>query len=275
VLATASGSIAPLVSLALPLDFRVFARPGFRSCPRARPNSSHELPPSFRVRRSTSGRCPLRDRGRSGAIGSSREVSPPTASPRPGQRHEKVTELPALDRPPPTGFLNLVASSSAPDLLALFHARSAPGVRPSELCSFRAAARRLRRRCPPVVGVILRSARAAGGRRERRNAAPNPPPSHVDGPSKRPSPSGLCSTRKSATSHRLFRPTRSAWLSWDSSPPGFSPSSDGRDLHRASPHEIPCSGASVLAGASPGYCYPTRLAHLSRDCRPSWGSATS
>ena len=187
----------------------------------------------------------------------------------------KVTEHPKLDRPPPTGFHNLMASSSAPDLLALFHARSAPGVRPSELCSSRAAVRRLRRRCPHVVEVILRSIRAAGGRRKRRNAAPNPPPSHMDGPSKRPSPSGLCSTRKSATSHRLFRPTRSAWLSWDSSPPGFSPSSDGHDLHRASPHEIPYMGASVLAGASPGYCYPTRLACLSRDCRPSWGSATS
>jgi hypothetical protein len=192
-----------------------------------------------------------------------------------GSGTNKVTEPPKLDRPPPTGFLNLVASSSAPDLLALFHARSAPGVHPPELCSFRAAARRLRRRCPPVVGMIRRSARAAGGRRKRRNAAPNPPPSHVDEPSKRPSPSGLCSTRKSATSHRRFRPTRSAWLSWDSSPPGFSPSPDGRDLHRASPHEILRTGASVLAEASSGYCYPTRLAGLSRDCRPSWGSATS
>jgi hypothetical protein len=50
-----------------------------------------------------------------------------------------------LARPPaPPGFLNLLAPSSAPCLLALFHARSAHGVRPSELCSSRTAVRR----CP-------------------------------------------------------------------------------------------------------------------------------
>jgi hypothetical protein len=70
----------------------------------------------------------------------------------------------------------------------------------------------------------LRPARTAGGRRERRSTAPNHQPLIMDGPSKRPSPPGLCSTRKSATSVRLFRPNRSAWLSWGSSPPGFSPS---------------------------------------------------
>jgi hypothetical protein len=61
----------------------------------------------------------------------------------------------------------------------------------------------------------------------------------MDGPSSRPSPSGLCSTRKSATPARLFRPCRGTWLSWDSSPPGFSPPPVGHGFHRASPHEIP------------------------------------
>jgi hypothetical protein len=167
-----------------------------------------------------------------------------------------VAELPALDRPPPSGFLDLLAFSSAPDLLALFHARSAPGVRPSELCSFRAAVRRLRRRCPLVVGMSSRPARAAGGRRKRRNVAPNPPPSHVDVPSGLPSPTGLCSTRKSATSHLLFRRARSAWLSWDSSPPGCSPSAEWPGLHRASPLEILRSDASDLAVPLQGL--PTR-----------------
>jgi len=139
-----------------------------------------------------------------------------------------------------------MASSSAPDLPALFHAGSAPGVHPSELCSFRAAARRLRRRCPLVVGTSFRLARAAGGRRKRRNAAPDPPPSHVDVPSGRPSPTGLCSARKSATPSRLFRPPRGAWLSWDSSPPGYSPSPVGHGLHRASPREVPARAQATL-----------------------------
>jgi hypothetical protein len=135
-----------------------------------------------------------------------------------------------------------MASSSAPDLPALFHAGSAPGVHPSELCSFRAAERRLQRRCPLVVGMNVRLTRADGGRRRYRSTAPGPPPPHMDVPSERPSPSGLCSTRKSATPSRLFRPERSAWLSWDSSPPGYSPSPAGHGLHRASPHEVPGFG---------------------------------
>jgi len=84
-----------------------------------------------------------------------------------------VAEHPALDRPPSPGFLNLVTSSSAVDLLALFHARSTHGVRPSERSSSRAAVRRLRRRCPLVVGTPPRPARTMVGSREHRSAAPN------------------------------------------------------------------------------------------------------
>jgi hypothetical protein len=50
--------------------------------------------------------------------------------------------------PAPPGFLNLLALSSAPSLPALFHAGSAPGVHPSELCSSRAAVRCSQRRSP-------------------------------------------------------------------------------------------------------------------------------
>jgi hypothetical protein len=53
----------------------------------------------------------------------------PTASPRPGQRHE--IEWACLTRSPaPSGFLDLLTLSSAPSLVALFHATSAHGVVP-------------------------------------------------------------------------------------------------------------------------------------------------
>jgi hypothetical protein len=133
--------------------------------------SSHELVPSYRVRRSASGR---RFRLRPKSL--PKPPAPPVRF-RPLQRvtirgsGTKVAEHPRLDRPPPAGFLNLLASSSAPNLPALFHAGSAHGVHPSELCSFRAAARRLRRRCPLVVGMSFRPVRAAGGRRSAETRA--------------------------------------------------------------------------------------------------------
>jgi hypothetical protein len=55
--------------------------------------------------------------------------------------------------PAPPGFLNPLAPSSVPRLLALFHARSALGVRPPEPSSSRAAACRLRHRYPLDVGI--------------------------------------------------------------------------------------------------------------------------
>jgi hypothetical protein len=53
--------------------------------------------------------------------------------------------------PTSTGFRNLVTSSSAPCLPALFHAGSAHGVRPSELSSSHAAVHRFRCLGPPAV----------------------------------------------------------------------------------------------------------------------------
>jgi hypothetical protein len=82
---------------------------------------------------------------------SSPEVSSPTAS----SQHGAVACLAraCLTRAPaPSGFLNLLTLSTAPDLLALFHARSALGVHPLERFSSHAAVRRLRRRSPHVVG---------------------------------------------------------------------------------------------------------------------------
>jgi hypothetical protein len=54
-------------------------------------------------------------------------------------------------------------------------------------------------------------------------------------PSEQPSPSGLCSTRESATSGRLFRPVPSAWLSWVYAPPRCSPSPDMASAFTAPP----------------------------------------
>jgi hypothetical protein len=55
--------------------------------------------------------------------------------------------------PASPGFLNLLTRSSAPYLPALFHAGSAHGVSPSELCSSCVAARRCRRPSPRDVGT--------------------------------------------------------------------------------------------------------------------------
>jgi hypothetical protein len=208
VLAAVSGSLLPSCPWRVALDSRVFTRPAiqpYRSKTES-PLLSLRPPSENAAHRAAAAPFPtevVRD-----STGSSREVSSPSAFPRPGQRHEIVIELPTLDRPPPSGFLDLMASSSAPDLLALFHARSAPGVLPSELCSSRAAVRRLRRRCPPVVGAFLRPARAPTRCRGCRSTAPNPRAPMVGGPLRRPSPSGLCSTRESTTSDWLFRPPR-------------------------------------------------------------------
>jgi hypothetical protein len=120
--------------------------------------------------------------------------------------------------PAPPGFLNLLALRSAPSLLALFHARSAHGVRPSEPSSSRAAVRRLRRLCPPDVATPSNQARGPPSQsRMPKRRAWNPTIPIMGRPLKRPSSSGLCSTRESATPGRLFRPTQAR------SSPGFHP----------------------------------------------------
>jgi hypothetical protein len=129
--------------------------------------------------------------------------------PHPGQR---LFEGRAFHtRPPaPSGFLNLLTPRSVPSLLALFRARSAHGVRPSELCSSRAAVRRLQRRCPLDVGTPswYHPSPDNPSRAPKHRAEAIVP--HVGSPFGRPPPSGLCSTRESATSRRRVRPDTSA-----------------------------------------------------------------
>jgi hypothetical protein len=208
VLAAVLGSLLPSCPQRVAPDSRVFTRPAIRPYRGKTESPLLSLRPPSENAAHRAAAAPFPTEIVRGNTGSSREVSSPSAFPRPRQRHEKVTEHPTLDRPTPSGFLDLLASSSAPDLLALFHARSAPGVLPSELCSSRAAVRRLRRRCPPVVGAILRPVRAPARRRRCKSTAPNSRAPMMDGTSKRPSPSGLYSARESATSVWLFRPPR-------------------------------------------------------------------
>jgi hypothetical protein len=138
--------------------------------------------------------------------GSSLEVSSPTASPRTGQRHSDQV---CLTWPPaPPGFLNLMAPSSAPSLLAIFHARSAHGVRPTELYSSRAAVRCSQRLCPHDVQVLQRAFQKTSfsSRMPKRRAGATG--SHRGKPAEMPPPSRLYSTRESATPNRRFRPER-------------------------------------------------------------------
>jgi hypothetical protein len=78
------------------------------------------------------------------------------------------------------------------------------GLHPSELCSSRAAVRRLRRPYPHDV----------------------------------PPPTGSCSTRESASTLRPEGRRLSALLSWACCPPGLSPPLARHGLHRASPHAL-------------------------------------
>lgn len=77
------------------------------------------------------------------------EFRAPTAYVSPEHRSSRQA-FQGLTHLAPSGFPNLLAPSSAPSLPAL-SGRSALGVRPPELCSSRAAVRRLRRRSPHAV----------------------------------------------------------------------------------------------------------------------------
>jgi hypothetical protein len=93
----------------------------------------------------------------------------------------------------------------------------------------------------------------------------------VSGLSQRPSPSGLCSTRESVTSCRLFRPTRARASLGFHSLQGFPPLHARRTFTR-----LPLTGFAARPQATsrwPLRVSPVqRLACLFRDCRPSWAS---
>jgi hypothetical protein len=197
---------------------------------------------------------------------SSHEVLSPTASPR-SQQWPFLTVDPTPRPPAPSGFLNLLTPSSTASLLALFHARSAHGVRPPELFSSRAAVRRLQRLCPLDVSSAFQTPRqpAADANAETsrlcqaaaealRNAprlqgfAPHEsPPLHADclGLRERVALLGFFPSR-------VFPPT--AMASAFAMPPlmRFPMWTTNR------PHRAPS-----------GFYYAVGLACLSRDCRPS------
>jgi hypothetical protein len=153
-------------------------------------------------------------------------------------------------RPPaPSGFLNLLTLRSAPSLLALFHDRSSHGVLPSELCSSRAAVRRLQRRYPLDVGTPFRTARVPVTRRERRNTAPRPPfpiwvvlpdAPHLQGfaPHESPPLHTGCLGRTRARGSPGIAPLQ-----------GSHPHRAGNGLHRASPLEVARLGDKSSARA--------------------------
>jgi hypothetical protein len=186
--------------------------PGFRpmecpSQPKPSRTSSLELAVSFRVLRSPSGHT-LRSRPKpfascatsSLAVSSPSAFSPPEAAAHDDQASHAQPACASRFSQPHDAFV------SAPSLPALFHAGSAPGVRPSEPCSSRAAVRRLRRRCPLVVRSLPPTAVAKSLPCVLAETETPEQQLLSGGLLQTPSPSGLCSTRKSATSLRLFRP---------------------------------------------------------------------
>jgi hypothetical protein len=73
-------------------------------------------------------------------------------------------------------------------------------------------------------------------------------------PVKRTPSSGYCSTRESATRRRWFRPTPARSSHGPFPLQGVLPRLDGRGLRRASPHAVPCPGASDRYTATSGSC---------------------
>jgi hypothetical protein len=176
-----------------------------------------------------------------------------------------------LARPPTSpGFLNLLTLSSAPSLPALFHAGCAHGVRPSELCSSRAAVRRLQRLCPLDVGTLRASPRfglTVAGAEAPRRSRPYPneealgaPRLQGFAPHESPPLRAGCLGRQERVALQGFLPSRvfplTGMASAFAAPPlmWLPPSRTGRSSR-------PTSGSR----------YPVRLARLLRDRRPSWG----
>jgi len=108
------------------------------------------------------------------------------------------------------------------------------GLRPSEHFPFAQPCAVIRRRCPPVVALPFLT---RPSRRPPRASTLRSP--FFASPSEQPSPTGLCSTRKSAAPPRLFRPTCCTWLSWAFSPSrAFSLVGIAMAFARLSPHGL-------------------------------------
>jgi hypothetical protein len=219
---------------------------------------------SYRVQQAPSGR-----RESPAIVGETAPAPPmrflsPTACPRTGQRHE-------------------VAGFASPDRLHLqvfstswrFHPPRAcrpyfvpdplMGFRPPELCSSRAAVRRLRRRYPHAVGrgpcryPFVQPERIRKNARNRLPRNPDPTP-RLQGlaPHESPPHTNGCLGRKQRVALLGFRP------------PGFSPPLEWHDFHRASPHGLGSTARKQTEELPSRVSLPAGLARLLRDRLPSW-----
>jgi hypothetical protein len=165
-------------------------------------------------------------------------------------------------------FSQPLDASTAPYLPALFHAGSAHGVRPSELCSSRAAVRRLRRPCLLAVWPLRELSSEARLPSQAPRICASCRTNAAASRWTESSTSRLCSTRESATRRRLFRPAQAR------SSPGPSPL-QGVHPHRDGYEEPPLMRLAnrTQATGAPRFrvSLPAGLADLSRGCRPSWG----
>jgi len=156
--------------------------------------------------------------------GSSHEVSSPSAYLRTRQRLI-VPELscPSHQRPQ---VLSTSRRLTALSLSALFHAESALGVCPPELCSSGVAVRRLRRLIPSCRSEPSLPGHPEGP--ERPTKQPVQPGPRLQGLAPHWSPP--------PPNNGLGCPGHVALLGF--SPPGFKPTARWFDFHRASPHKV-------------------------------------
>lgn len=229
--------------------------------------SSHELALAFRVQ-------PTTERPRGLPIPKSaaherllpRGLFPFSVSPHGAAAYCMM--VPNHHAPAPSGFLDLLALSSAPSLPALFHAGSALGVHPSEPSSSRAAVPRLRGPSPHAVDRTRRSLTGSASIESR--ASPRQErQGHVKAP-RATSTSGSCSARESATDKKRVRSLGAR------SSLGFSPLQGAPSPRDGSAFtEPPLLRFSIPGCRSAPRCYRSRVslarspAGLSRDCRPS------
>jgi hypothetical protein len=182
-----------------------------------------------------------------------------------------VAGLAEPDRPAPPGFLNLMAPSSAPSLLALFHARSAHGVSP-----FKALLLPRSRTLSPAPLPSWCCARStldpsAGfpSRAPKRRARATSP--HVGPGIRSPHLQGFAPRESPPHRHGFLHLAERVALM------GFLPSrvlplaGMAAAFTAASPHEVIFTGAETTDRTLYRVSIPARWACLSRGCRPSWG----